>query len=248
MIRRKRRKITTQRKSNGNNKWFIISIFIIAQLIFLTSSVFQLKSINIVGDNNIAQSNLFEGLNSLVGKNIFMIRLADIKSQFKNNFWVKDISISYSFPGKLKIILNKKNAVALVSAPGVKGSWYEVTGEGNVLGINQEPVNLLKIIVNEDVKTGLKLNMEKILGAQKIYKMTPDSIKSKLNYIIIDSNGEYGLNGNFMGYDMDIKIGNTENLEYKMSLLVPVVNKLEDLKTDVSYVDLRYSQPIVKVK
>lgn len=248
MIRRKRRKIITQRKSNGNSKWFIISIFIIAQLIFLTSSVFQLKSVNIVGNNGLVESNMFESLNGLVGKNIFMIKLADIKSQFKNNFWVKDISVSYSFPGKLKIILNRKNAVALVSGPGVKGNWYEITGEGNVLGINQEPVNLLKIIVNEEVKTGLKLNMENILAAQKIYKMIPDNVKSKLNYIVIDSNGEYGLNGNFLGYDIDIKIGNTENLDYKINLLVPVVNKLENLKTDVSYIDLRYSQPIIKVK
>lgn len=248
MIKRKRRKIKSERRSHGNNKWFILSIFIIAQMIFLTSSLFQLKSIDIIGDNSFAQSNIFQGVNGLIGKNIFMIKLNDIKSQFKNSIWIKDISIAYSFPGKLKIILNKKKPVALVSGAGFKDRWYEVTSEGNVLGINQKPSELLKIVIDEEVKTESKINIEKILNAQKIYKALPDNVKGKLNYIFIDSILEYSLNGDFVGYSIDVKLGDMKNLDYKINLLMPIFNKLESLKTDVACIDLRYSQPIVKVK
>lgn len=248
MFKKKRKRIKSARRSYDNNAWFIISIFLIAQALFLTSSLFQLKQVDIVGGNGFTQSNILQPLSCLIGKNIFMIRLSDIKNQFKNNFWIKDVSISYRFPGKLRILLNKKKPMALVSNVNFKNEWYEITSEGNILEKTAVKDDLLKVIVYDDVRSGLKLRQEKVLDIQKIYNTLPVDVKNKLNYIIADSDNNYSLNIKFLGYNVNVCIGDIQNLDYKLNLLAPILNKLEGLKINISYIDLRYTQPIVKVK
>lgn len=244
---RRRRKKTPSRKIN-NNILFVISIFIAAQVLFLSSSIFQIKSIDIVGES-VYQSQILRSLNPLVGRHFFLLRLNEIKSQFKDVFWIKDVSISYSFPGKLKITVNRKAPQAYVSSCKNKNLWYEVSRDGSVMRqAGDIKNNLLKIVLDGDVAEGLKVDYGTLADAQKIYNILPAPLKRKLNYIIIDSSGEYGLNGDFLGYGLDVKIGDIQNLDYKLNLFTHLLNKTHGFGRKILYLDLRYEQPVIKVK
>lgn len=251
MARRRIRRPATAKKRTAaykNNKLAIVFIFIIAQFIFLSSSLFQLKVVDISGDDGTTKSEITRNMNSMLGKNIFSISLSDIKKSLKENFWIKDVSISYSFPGKLKIILKNKKPQAVVCNDRDK-VWYEVSQDGDILNAcaDQETLSrLVKIAVASPVKPGLKIDTEKVSEAKKAINCLPEIVKNNMDYVSINSSGEFILNAEFLNKNLEINVGEPVNLEYKMKLLANILDKAAALKLKISSVDLRYEQPVIK--
>ncbi|MFH1452853.1 MAG: FtsQ-type POTRA domain-containing protein [Armatimonadota bacterium] len=242
----KRRKKKIKKKLN-NTALFIISIFIIAQLLFFTSPIFHIESIDIVGDPRIMQSNMLESLNAIKGKHLFLIKLKEIRSSFQSIVWIKDIAVSYKFPGKLKIYIKNKKPYAYVRTEGKK-QWYGITSEGDVMHKVGKPEGILKIVLDSSVAESSKIDSVTLTNSRKIYQSLPDKFRDKLNYIRVNSLDEYSLNGGFIGYNTDIKVGNLEDLDYKINLLSHILDKTVDLDKEILYIDLRYEQPVIKVK
>lgn len=251
MAKRKTRRPATTKKRTApdkNNKLAIVFIFIIAQVIFFGSSLFQLKAVDISGDDGMSKSEIARNMNSMLGKNIFSINLSDIKKSLKDNFRIKDITISYSFPGKLKIIVKNKKPQAVVCNDRDK-VWHEMSQDGDILNVCGDPngsPRLIKVAVTSPVKPGLKIDTIKISEAKKIINCLPESVKNNTDYILINSSDEFILNGKFLNKNLEINLGEPVNLEYKMKLLTNILDKAAALQLKVSNIDLRYEQPVIK--
>lgn len=263
---RVKKKITLPKKLFSNVKAivkFLIAILILSGIgiglvrlkyMFVDSEYFMVKGIDteLYDDagtfRNLPISDIAD--ESIVGTNIFFIDLDALKKNVElNHPEFKDVVIRRLLPDKLVVQAILRKSFAQLRSD----RYYTVDAEGILLpDIKNFPDSKLPIIA------GFGRNLAKA-STSKLSKFERENLNKALNLIkelsekkelsgyklkVVDITDPNNISFFFDGVNVEIKIGNSDFRD-RLSILVTVLDQVDDDIDRFKYIDLRFEDPII---
>lgn len=214
--------IKKSRRKRAIKRSLIITILLIVAAIIMANktSYFNINTILYKGDSLITGDYVKEAMEEVKGEKIFSLNKIDIIKKIKENPYIDEVQISKKIPSTIEVNINEK-----------KGIYYEKSGE--VYNIISSDLHILEKTNSIEGKKLIELkgldvaNTEvgQSIGdserSQKVldlfYKME-EKMQSEQKGVSITSLDISDLS-NIKAYfgDVEVKIGNDENLTKKMS-------------------------------
>lgn len=238
-----------KRKVSKFQKAFLITIFCIAQIIFLSSPLFKLQSVEVIGSQSLTPQQIIQLAQIPIGKSVFLLKIKSLKSKIKNLAHIKDVHFSFKAPGRLTILVLERQPKAMIKSAKSPKKWYYVSHDGSILKETSQPAKeIVKIILEDETISGQTINPKFIKIAQKASKILPQELRNNLECYYINSKGEVTLGEKYLDGFIKIRIGHLENMEYKLNLLSYILRTIKEKNIKPVYIDLRFSEPVVKTK
>jgi cell division septal protein FtsQ len=130
---RKRKGIVRRALSLAAQLSAIGALYLIGRQIHLfciTSSLFEVKTIAIRGNQRAKTADLLALCSSALSSNIFRVDLAKLRSDLERNAWVKEASFRKQLPGTIEITVQERIPAAIVR---FEGNVYLVDATGRRL-------------------------------------------------------------------------------------------------------------------
>lgn len=219
-------------KLNKRGK-FAIYAFILLVILFIyiciSSSIFELKQIDVDGNSKITKSDIIKIGDIETGKNIFKYNLNDVEKKLLVNPYIKYVKVSRKFPDKLVITIKENSEYAIIK----EGASYIYIGENGLVLSEQKDINNKNIplvsgieIKNKKLNTKIKINSDKsndiILAIDTLKK---NNMSRKVESIKINKNKMYMKTDD----NTNIVLKIDEDIEYNINRLKAI---LVDLKSN----------------
>lgn len=219
-------------KLNKRGK-FAIYAFILLVILFIyiciSSSIFELKQIDVDGNSKITKSDIIKIGDIETGKNIFKYNLNDVEKKLLVNPYIKYVKVSRKFPDKLVITIKENSEYAIIK----EGASYIYIGENGLVLSEQKDIKNKNIplvsgieIKNKKLNTKIKINSDKsndIILAIDILKK--NNMSRKIENIKINKNKMYMKTDD----NTNIVLKIDEDIEYNINRLKAI---LVDLKSN----------------
>ncbi|WP_290062305.1 cell division protein FtsQ/DivIB [Paraclostridium bifermentans] len=219
-------------KLNKRGK-FAIYAFILLVILFIyiciSSSIFELKQIDVDGNSKITKSDIIKIGDIETGKNIFKYNLNDVEKKLLVNPYIKYVKVSRRFPDKLVITIKENSEYAIIK----EGASYIYIGENGLVLSEQKDIKNKNIplvsgieIKNKKLNTKIKINSDKsndiILAIDTLKK---NNMSRKIESIKINKNKMYMKTDD----NTNIVLKIDEDIEYNINRLKAI---LVDLKSN----------------
>lgn len=219
-------------KLNKRGK-FAIYAFILLVILFIyiciSSSIFELKQIDVDGNSKITKSDIIKIGDIETGKNIFKYNLNDVEKKLLVNPYIKYVKVSRKFPDKLVITIKENSEYAIIK----EGASYIYIGENGLVLSEQKVIKNKNIplvsgieIKNKKLNTKIKINSDKsndIILA--IDTLKNNNMSRKIESIKINKNKMYMKTDD----NTNIVLKIDEDIEYNINRLKAI---LVDLKSN----------------
>lgn len=219
-------------KLNKRGK-FAIYAFILLVILFIyiciSSSIFELKQIDVDGNSKITKSDIIKIGDIETGKNIFKYNLNDVEKKILVNPYIKYVKVSRKFPDKLVITIKENSEYAIIK----EGASYIYIGENGLVLSEKKDIKNKNIplvsgieIKNKKLNTKIKINSDKsnyiILAIDTLKK---NNMSRKIESIKINKNKMYMKTDD----NTNIVLKIDEDIEYNINRLKAI---LVDLKSN----------------
>lgn len=219
-------------KLNKRGK-FAIYAFILLVILFIyiciSSSIFELKQIDMDGNSKITKSDIIKIGDIETGKNIFKYNLNDVEKKILVNPYIKYVKVSRKFPDKLVITIKENSEYAIIK----EGASYIYIGENGLVLSEKKDIKNKNIplvsgieIKNKKLNTKIKINSDKsnyiILAIDTLKK---NNMSRKIESIKINKNKMYMKTDD----NTNIVLKIDEDIEYNINRLKAI---LVDLKSN----------------
>ena len=220
-----KRKRTIKRLQNLT----IFLLFVVGIIFLMLSPIFNIKQVEIYGNEKIPQSTILSLLSINEETNIFKETKKIINEKIKQNPYVDEVIVKRELPSKLKIQVKERNVDYLLKVGDACGY---INSKGYILEIsNEKPEGKIELqgyeTSIEHIIPGNKLcenDLSKIEDIEKIIKVLNDSeLGNLVTSINIQDEDEYIINMENEG--KTVYIGNTANLNIKMLYIKTILEK-----------------------
>ncbi len=143
---------------------FIISIILIKGYIYITTTnLFELKKIDIKGNNYLSKKYILKYIGIKNGMNIFDINLLEIKNKLKKNKWIRDVSIRRVIPHKIEIDITERQPQFILKK---YGRLYYIDKYGDIIS-NVEGNRIISMPI---------LSSDDLIYNKKIYYLLKENV------------------------------------------------------------------------
>lgn len=246
-LKPKRKKRIKKKIQFNWKKISLIVFFFIAQLLFLFSNFFVLKKVEVEGNQFLKEKEIISSVNLPWGQNLFFINRKSITEELAKLSWVKEAKLSFSYPDKLVMHILERKPKVFVAFKNENEEWYGVSEDGVVLGkiLGAGSLKIVDLKENNNIKF---YSVDKINNVEKWRNAFSSDFKNKIAFFIYSPKDELFIELNFDGNNVAVYIGDSENFEYKIKVLNSMLEVLKNRKIVPKSIDLRYKEPIVKLK
>lgn len=197
----KNAKNSKNEKSNNfalKNKIFIFILLIIAVIILLSSSLFNIEDIIIVGNNKISNETIISLSGIELYENMFKFNKLSVIDKLKQEPYIENVKISRKLPNKIEITVEERTPKYSLE---YAGSYAYINNQGYILEITNEKLNL-PILTGfstdlSNIKAGERINVEdlkKMDTVIKIYEVaSSNGIGNLITKIDISNDKNYSL-------------------------------------------------------
>lgn len=225
-------KVKNQKKRNKIIKIVLLVVIIIAATVFaLLSPMFNIQSIEVVGNEQITKQELqsLSGIN--MNENIFKVQNKKVVNNIKQNAYINEIQVHKVLPNTIKIeVIERQPSYMLEYGNG----YVYVSKQGYMLEISSIKKDLPILIgtstSKEDYKAGNRLNEEDLVKLGTVLKIMKaaqtNEIEKLITKIDITNSNNYTLY-----FETERKVaylGDCSNLETRMLFLVGILEKEKD--------------------
>ena len=145
-------------------------------VLFFTSDVFYVRSIQVRGNDHITREEVF-AYSDIADYHMFWLDPERIRQSVLRSPTIADITIELGWPPKLITIIVQERQPAIVWSDAGKESWIDV--QGRVMQARAEMPNLLHVDLISDDYTGPKPGPEDftgdmVLGALRLQEILPE--------------------------------------------------------------------------
>ena len=232
-----------KRKKRVDSSRIIIALSFLFMIIiglytFLNSDIFNIKNIQIEGNNKVSDEIIEQYLDVKYDKNIFIYSTKKIKKSLEQNAYIETVSIKKIFPNTIQVNINEKGIVALIKD---ENKYCYIDNNLNVIDrLNEIDKNEKAIIIeteydlnneniikfeNDDIKKGLRYLMECISNNNLSKKI------KKINYQQ-DIINMYSIDGT------NIILENNNKLKYNISKVSSILVDLQTRNNKGGNIDL----------
>ena len=212
-------------------KWTTLIALLIGATIFLfTTPLFNLQSVEVVGNKQISYDEIVS-LSKLVNQeNIFKNKKSDIIKNIKENPYIDTVEVKRQLPNKIKITVKERKKAFCVKV--VNGYAY-ISTQGYILEISKEKENLPEI-------KGFKTTQEDFTKLNRIYQEDLSILQNVLE--IMKSSEENNIKKDITSIDVSnpqnyiiklkkhkktVHLGDSSNLSNKMLYIKAIIEEEE---------------------
>ncbi len=203
-------------------------------LVSFFTPIYNVSEIEVSGNSrNDAQTiAVASGIN--IGENIFKINLSDVKRRVSKVAFVSAVGVKRSFPNKIKITVTEGEECAYIS---FIGNYVGIDENGRILEIKQQgeldkPVIYGLRIDNFEIGTTVALGDDKVRGALADILAQVKSSGVTDAILSVDINDADNIIMTLRS-GVEVKLGNSDNLKYKVAYLKSVLDELGDVSGGV---------------
>lgn len=215
-----KRKINKKKVAIFITKWTSIIALIVGGMIFLTTTpIFNIKNINIVGNNQVTYDQILSLSELSKDTNIFKNSKSNIEKNIKRNTYINNVTIKRRLPDTIEITIEEKQKMFMLQF--VNGYAY-IDNQGYILEIVNKKADfpILKgySTSEDEISEGNRLcsdDLEKLENSIKIMQAVKEvGIEYKITNIDITNKKEYSLY--IESEKKKIYLGDASNLTDKM--------------------------------
>ena len=253
---RRQRATRPTRSSNPLGEWrlsvssrhcFLVVIFLVAQAILFTSSLFQVQRIYVTGNETVTSEQVLARCGLVNGQYLWKQRPATVAGRVAALQNVAGCNVAYVLPGQVNITVRERRPVYQVASNQPNPSWYAVDEQGLVLRklkgtSNQFP----RLKLDQEIKVGQRLHPALIATCSQACGLIEQEFPASIWYYTMDPRGNLSFRTFSRQYPVDVQLGTLENLNYKLRVLRALMNTVMQ-QQQVAGIDLRFSTPVVRL-
>ncbi|MGM0436872.1 MAG: cell division protein FtsQ/DivIB [Bacillota bacterium] len=227
-----------------------IGIGVVFSLIY--SPALKIDNFSVKGNDVLLEEKIVENIKKYKSENIIFVNTENIKDTLveKENY-IKDIAINKIYPNKLEIkVLERKPLAKIVNDNKI----LVFDKEGYIL---EESENDIDIKVPLIKGVGYSFSKNKIVFTPSFEKLVHEleDLKSPLindlNLIQYEKsqNNRYKIKILILNNNIEVKLGEVENLAKKFSILEATILRIEKENLAIDYINLEYPEkPVYKTE
>lgn len=220
---------------------FFTLILVIGFYVFLNSGIFNIKNIEIKGNNRVKNEEIMECLGIENKKNIFMHSSKNLEEKLLKNSYIESVTIVKNMPNSLEINIKERVPVAILKN---NDRYCYIDEKGNMLEILSDIDN-----ENESIIVNIPYN----INENKEIKFENEQMSKRLSYLLgcIQKNKAVKQLNNIEFQNNDIisiitkdgikvTLHDDENLNYNISRMSSILVELQSDNIKNGTVDLTY--------
>ncbi len=222
----------------------IILIVIIAIILFLTSSIFDIKSIMVENNEKLSSEEIVQASTLQIGENRLRKSKRTIAENIKTLPYIENVKIIKKLNGEIHIKVEERVATYMLQ---YDNKYAYIDNQGYILEISETPVEL-PILANyssKEIIPGQRLELKDLRKLDEIIKIVEASrsqgIANLITEINIEDERDYIIK--MPTQKKTIEFGDISNLNVKILNIVEVLKKTEGkegtilIKNRVSFIE-----------
>lgn len=171
-------------------KWAsIIAIIITTIILFMLSSVFNIREIMVISNNKVSDKEIINLSGISKDKNMFKLNIYQIKKDIKTNPYIEDVNIIRKLNGTVNIeVVERKETYMLEFA----NSYAYINNQGYVLEVSKKKLEVPILIgfktETKDIEAGRRLIEEDLIKLGDIIKIMDSARGNKIDRLITKIN------------------------------------------------------------
>lgn len=242
------KRIRRKRKKDWKKKLLVFLLLCFSVFVLLFSPIFNIVSIDVVGNSKVTSENIVNSTGLYIGQNIFRINKITIKEKILLLPYIENVKIQRKLPNKIHIEVTEKQPIAAIE---FMGSNVFIDESGYVLEsilINGEEIyiphitgfNLNTIVVGEKIKVDNIENLQKIIKI--LHEIKLNNYINEIENTYIDTNNNIILNTK---KGQQVILGDISDFDYKVMLLREIMTREQsNILIDISNIDKPITRPI----
>ncbi len=218
-------------------KWTAIFAIIIGGTIyFMLSPFFNIKNIQVTGNEKIASEEIISLSGIQLEQNTFQLQKNEIRQAIKQNAYIDTVTIRRNWPDGITIEVTERTPTYMLS---FGNGYVYINNQGYLLEISQEkldtPIITGYLTSEEDIKAGNRLctdDLERLNDLLQIMKsMESNSISDLVTQINIADKQDY-----ILTLEKEKKIvhmGDTSNLSTKIPYIIKIIEENKDIEGEI---------------
>lgn len=176
----------------------LIIIFIVLLVVLLLSPVFDIKNIQVKGNDKIEAEQIISLSGITIGENTFKFNSKEVKKKIKENAYIETVKIERKLPTGVQITIKERKPTILME---YGGSYIYLNNQGYILEISAEKLDL-------PIIQGATTKEEELVAGNRLNKEDLEKLNVVLN--IIESANSNGL------IDQLTKVDISDSQDYKI--------------------------------
>ncbi len=240
----KRREVPTP----NPRRVFLFSLFVLAQLIFLGSELFDIRDITVSGQTSISRADLLEQAGLSEQARFWSVSPERMQTRLLQFHELKKAEVERVFPSLVTISVSQRSPRFQVAMTAQEPEWYESDPDGVVLQKAGSDSKLPRVMLDQPVVKGQRLTREGAFAVRESVRWLHGLIPGPPWFYHIDENYEVTAKTTFQGSALTVKVGQVERMAYKADVFKALLEKLKAQKHSVEMIDLRYATPVVRMR
>lgn len=241
------KKVQTQKKNNYKKKEnkiktfrivkyvFILCAILLAAVYFMLSPIFDIKEINVSG-NNISAEQIISLSEIKLGENIYKINKKNVINKIKENAYIENVEIKRKLPFTLEIIIKERQATYMLE---YANNYAYINNQGYMLEINEKPIE--KPIItgistsSDNIKPGNRLIEEDLMKLEDVLKIMESATSNEIERLItkIDISEKYNYIIYFNTEGKKVRLGDVSDINTKMLHVKAVLEKEAGIEGEI---------------
>ncbi len=228
---------------------FLLSIFVIAQMIFFTSDFFALRTIEINGSDKISHEEIVQTAGFPLGNNILFLNSDLYRNKIGKILWIKDVHLEKIYPGGVRITVTERNPVISVSCQRDAGTRFAVDDEGVILSeVNKDKdKDLPNLQLPEEIKVGNRIDKSLIKTILTFFTWLSPDMAAQVTTFTIEKSSQISFYFLLNDHPVEVKIGDLQDVKQKIEILQKILDEMKGKSQQLVYIDLRYKEPVVRM-
>ena len=174
------------KKQNKKAKRIILSfLFIILVILILSSSLFNIKEINVSGITKLSKEEIISLSEIKKHTNIFKMNKLQSIEKIKQNAYVEKVKISRKFPNKIDIQIEERIPKYMLQ---FADSYVYINNQGYMLEISNEKLEIPILIgISTDlsnIKSGNRINIQDLKKMNMVIKIFETASSNQIGHLI----------------------------------------------------------------
>lgn len=198
----------------------------VAIILVLKTDIFAIKSIEVNGNEILADGSIIDFSGVTLGNNIFKEKISDINNTLLTQPYIKKVKIKRIFPDRIRINIEERKRAARIP---FMGKFIIIDNMGYVLESSSDDEGLL-LISGLDISNfneGNTLNVNDTQQLDKALQIINELKNANLPIIELDITNTEDIRFKVSNY-LICKIGNGTRLNYKFRVLQSILTDLAE--------------------
>lgn len=205
-------------------KWTSLIIIIIGGVIYaLLSPMFNIKTINVVGNSKISSDEIISLSKIELEKNMFQHSKKEIIKNIKENAYIEDVQVKRKIPDTIEVTITERKATFKFQ---IANAYAVINNQGYILEVSDKTDDLPIIVgietPQENIQTGNRLcedDLKKLGDVLKIMESAnSNDVANLITKIDITDHNNYKLI--LQKKNKTVHLGDTSNLSTKMLWII----------------------------